>query len=656
VTPAPEETAPEDTGEKQHRGEGAVLGVRVLRYSGVQGVALAGSSLLHLVTLFVVAHFLGPSELGRFAVLYFGANLLAQVLTIMVKPGTIRRTFAEADDEDEDDDDEEDVSTSPKRSLGTGLLMAGIFAVVGTALAIAFRDSIADWLLGERDDADLVVWAALLGGATILYRLASIVIWFERRPGAFLVCELSRPALALVVVTVLLAAGAGLEAVLIATGAGSLLAAVVGLIILRHSFDVAIDTGEIWPILRRGLIRSPIMMSFWTMASADVYVLSRFVSDADLGVYTLASRIGFMAAFLPQGFRVALRPLRKAAIYKAVEEQYGRAEQRGQLLGYFVLLCISAVLAMVLLAPVLVGIAPASFEAAAPLIPLTAGAMVLPPLLRTVNQQTSWPGRTKVTFIFCAILAAILFVAVTALLAPEIETYAAPAGMAIGLLPPAAYLFIRSQRGPDRIGFPYQEVGIALALATVLGGGYALLPALPLAADLAIAVAVGAAYIALLFVLRVIPESHWEALTHMTKSLVSGRPDRFQPRRGLRALDQAERDALRDAVSSSWAASAGNVGLEPDGAEGAGPETLVHSLRRAGERGGVPVGEPTDYDAEIGAYLFSAAPTAMRNATMRRLLGDGVNAADLRALEDLVSHLATVPEEAWAGRRKQEGG
>ena len=80
--------------EERHRGEGAVLGVRVLRYSGVQGIALAGASVLHLVIVFVVAHFLGPSQLGRFAILYFGANLLAQLLTILVKPGTIRRTFA----------------------------------------------------------------------------------------------------------------------------------------------------------------------------------------------------------------------------------------------------------------------------------------------------------------------------------------------------------------------------------------------------------------------------------------------------------------------------------------------------------------------------------------------------------------------------------
>lgn len=643
------------TESERHRGEGAVLGVKALRYSGVQGVSILGASVLHLVTIFIVAAFLGPADLGRFAVLYFGANLLAQLLIIAVKPGTIRRTFAEADDEDEDDEDDEDVSASPQRSLGTGILLAAVLALVGTAASILLREQIADLLLGDPDDGGLIVWTAVLGGATVMFKLASIVIWFERRPGAFLTCELSRPVLALGLVTGLLAGGAGLEAVLIANAAGTILAAVVGLVVLRGSFDAVIDSQEVGPILHRGMLRAPIMMSFWTMTNADVFVLSRFVSDADLGVYTLASRVGFIAAFLPQGFRVALRPLRKAAIYKAVEEQYGRAEQRGQLLGYFVLLCVSAVLAMVLAANLIVELAPSSFSDAAPLIPLTAAAMVWPALLRTINQQTTWPGRTRKTFTTCAIGAALLFIGVTILLAPEIGNYAAPVGMIAGLAPPGLYLFIRSQNGPDRINFPYREVGIAIVVAAAVGAGHEALPSLPVAAEAAVAIAFGGLYLGLLLLLRVVPESHWEALIHMVRSLVSGRPDEFSPRRGLRALEPAEREALRAAVDGSWAARGSKSGGDSNGQEGKASAELIGSLRTAGERGGVRVGAPTERDAEIAAYVFSSAPTAVRNAQMRTLLAEGADASDLRALEDLVAHLATIPDEAWRGERKNAG-
>jgi hypothetical protein len=245
---------------------------------------------------------------------------------------------------------------------------------------------------------------------------------------------------------------------------------------------------------------------------------------------------------------------------------------------------------------------------------------------------------------------------VTLALAPVIDTYAAPVGMMAGLLPPSAYLFIRSQRGPDRISFPYREVGTALAIAVVVGGVYVLLiEALPLAAEVPAALALGLVYVGLLFWWRVVPETHWEALSHMVRSLVSGRPDRFSPRVGLRGLDQAERDALRAAVEASWAGRSRPERVEAAGHPANGdPAQLTGFLRTAGERGGVPVGAATDRDGEIGEYLFSSEPTAVRNAAMRRLLGEGTDPADLRALEDLVSHLATVPDAAWAGRRKSE--
>jgi hypothetical protein len=78
---------------------------------------------------------------------------------------------------------------------------------------------------------------------------------------------------------------------------------------------------------------------------------------------------------------------------------------------------------------------------------------------------------------------------------------------------------------------------------------------------------------------------------------------------------------------------------------------LVGALRRVGQRGGMPVGEPTGLDPEIALFLFEDASTAVRNATMRRLLDAGADPNDLRALEDLVGHLARVPDDAWEGRR-----
>ena len=55
-------------------------------------------------------------------------------------------------------------------------------------------------------------------------------------------------------------------------------------------------------------------------------------------------------------------------------------------------------------------------------------------------------------------------------------------------------------------------------------------------------------------------------------------------------------------------------------------------------------------------YLFENTAQAVRDASMRRLLSAGAESNDLRALEDLVTHLARVPDDGWEGRPAAERG
>jgi hypothetical protein len=152
----------------------------------------------------------------------------------------------------------------------------------------------------------------------------------------------------------------------------------------------------------------------------------------------------------------------------------------------------------------------------------------------------------------------------------------------------------------------------------------------------------------LLVPLRAIPPQHWRPLIHMVRSFRSGTPANFRPRRGLRALEPAEREELRAAVVGRLPRerldpTAGDQGLR-----------LVRSLRRVGKRGGIPVRSESPHDAELAMVLFEDASTAVRNASMRKRLAEGAEANDLRALEDLVGHLAKVPPDAWEGRLAKE--
>jgi hypothetical protein len=216
--------------------------------------------------------------------------------------------------------------------------------------------------------------------------------------------------------------------------------------------------------------------------------------------------------------------------------------------------------------------------------------------------------------------------------------------MIVGFGVPASFLFNRGQRGAKPLHFPYRAVGTAFLLAVALAAGFQLLPEMNKFVELVIALGLIGLWIALLPPLRAIPPEHWKPLIHMVRSFRSGTPADFRPRKGLRSLEPGLRDELRRAV----------VGRLPrdrlvaeDGAESL---RLVTALRQVGQEGGIPVGAATELDARMGPYLFEEASTAVRNASMRRLLELGAEANDLRALDDLVTTLARVPVEAWEDR------
>jgi O-antigen/teichoic acid export membrane protein len=633
-------------------GTGAVLGMRMIRLSGVQGTSLVLTSLMQMAMLVLVAQFLGPSELGRYSLLLFLGALITHALYIPTKPGTISRTFGGGDEED-DDDDEDETSSNPKRSLGVGLVLAGVLGLIAAAVIILFRDWIAEVLLGTSKDGDLVLWAGILGATGAVFRLASITLWFEQRPSAYVAAEIARPLLGIAILTPLVAAGLGVEGAIVGVTAGTAAAAAFAVVMLRGSFEPALNLDEVAAITRKGATRAPIMLSLFTIQQGDVFLLSRFVDHADVGLYTLASRLGLAVSFAPQGFRLAMRPLRKTALMPAAKEQYGKQVFQGQLLGYFLLLCIGAILVMVLAAEPLIQLAPSEYADAAPLIPLSAAAMIMPPLYRTVNGTVTWPNKGRGSFIIGTVTAALAFIGLTVLLAPELGIYSPPVALLASFGAAAVITFVRGQLSQQRIAFPYVAVATALALAAAIAAAYHLLRPSAVVAELVLAAVAMAVYVGLLFALRVIPESHRPALSHMVRSSVRGHADRFNPRRGLRSLDAGEREALHEVVMTRVPEERFEVAPNgEDGAEGADgatlpAEELVRSLRRAGVRGGMPVRRRSKYDAEIAKFLFSDEPIAVRQATMRRLLDAGEQAGDLRALEDLVARLQKLPADVW---------
>ncbi len=209
------------------------------------------------------------------------------------------------------------------------------------------------------------------------------------------------------------------------------------IVLLRGSYQLGFSFGELWEILKRGSIRVPIASSMWVIQNADIFLLSRYVSHKQIGLYTLASRTGFMVAFLPQAFRMALRPIRKTAVFRAYRQEYGVSVAQGQLLAYFVLITLTAVLAMVLGGEILIQIGGPEFESVAPIVPLTAAAMSMPALYRTVSSMSNYPNKRRI-FIIATVGAALVYVGLVLLLLSQtdIGIYAAPISMLVAFMIP----------------------------------------------------------------------------------------------------------------------------------------------------------------------------------------------------------------------------
>jgi O-antigen/teichoic acid export membrane protein len=673
--------APPPKHEHTHPGgAGALLGAQLARFSGLQGLSLLLTNILHYGSIAVVARLLGPGKLGAYALLFFLTGLITQIIHMLSKPGTMMRTFGVSDDDDDDvegdDESKEQASVLPTYTLGVGVVWTTILAAVAISTVFIFRTQIAQFLLHDPGQADAVVFATITGSVWALFKLAEMVLWFEGRGLTYALIEAARPTFNLIAIIVIVSAGAGVKGAIIGQTIGTTLATVICVALIWKSFQVGFSFGELKEILNRGWIRAPIASSMWVVQNADSFILSRFVDHKDIGLYNLASRTGFMVAFLPQGFRIALRPVRKTASYEAFMREYGVAVANGQMLAYFWLLTLTAVLAMVLGGEILIQIGGPRFASAAPIIPLTAGAMSMPALYRSVSQYAVYPNKRR-NFVIATILVAACYIAFMLLLlsGTNLGIYSAPISMLTAFLIPIVIMFTYSQRGPKPLDFPYLSMSLATLVATVIAVGFHFLhpagelPKLPVIAALMLV------WFASLFVLRIIPRYHWDPLRHITVSaLRRGSALKFNPKAGLRSLKPGDRKALRTAVLDRLPPAVlapSTAALPPPTlADGEDPESdpelgqlgdtegarLVRLLRDTGRSGGVRIDERNELDADISLYLFSDEPVAVRLRKMRQLLTAGADPHELRVLEGLRDDLAKIPADGWRTTRSKGNG
>jgi O-antigen/teichoic acid export membrane protein len=598
------------------------MGGRIGRHAAIYGSGSLLTLAFGFVNVAVLTRFLDTGEYGELAVCLVYAALLTVLYNAGSLQGSFSWVFGSTGEEELEAGRAPTGARDKRRALGSALTLTAVIAALGTALNINLADEISDLVLGVEDHA-AILWAAISGGLGSLWRLASNVLRLERRPAAYVWLAATRPVLVLAVSIPLVATGGGvagaMAGVAIAT-AGSLL---VTLVAVRRSFRFAFTREDAANIFRLGGPWVPTVVALWVMHQADVFLLSQFASDSDVGVYRVAARVGAVMSYLVSAFLMAWGPLSADPIAAAVEREQGKRQAGATLTTYFALASLAGILGLAVFSHVLVRIAPPAYEDAAPLIPLIGLGFVCYGAFVVVYRTAGIPNGRRV-YIGTTIFSAAILILSAVVLIPPWGPYGAAAAVCLGPAAGMAALFVVARRRdhPPPLQAARIAGGFGLAIACFLMAKAGTLLGPPFGP--ALEVLAWIAYPVLLVLTGVIPRDHLPRLAAIARSAMLGGGPETAIAREVDSLDDDEREpldlVLRGDSPDDAARALGKS--EPELLE-----DLVHALRKVGG-----VGEPCPADARIGAYLVSTAGGAERDAMARALWTSDVDPLELDSL------------------------
>jgi O-antigen/teichoic acid export membrane protein len=484
-----------------------------------------------------------------------------------------------------------------------------------------------------------VVLAAIAGAAGGVWILASAVPRRERRPKAFVLANLSRPALVLAATVPLVAVDPSVENAVLGLAIGSAAAAVVTLFAIRRSFRLAFKGSDVRSIARGGLRYAPLIISFFVISNGGILLLAQYEAESEVGLFRVAVGVAALASLPVGAFITAWGPLRKEPIYGAVEAERGKLAASGLLASYFVLAAIGILLTLAVGADLLVRVAPGSYADAAPLIPIVGLGLILYGLLRVIRRSARFPRRIE-WYIGLAVLGAIVFVGACVLLIPPLGTYGAALAGVAAFLAAALGMFMRSQLGGEPIPFAYGRIlgGLGIgaacyAFATLVGDAAGSL-------EPVVRIAAIVAYPVLLTATGIVPRAHLLPLRRVAKAALPGGSAAANGRVDLNGLDHVHRALLEVLIRHRRPIGdvAPLIGVPSNALEA----SFVEALREV-----AGVAPSSRADPRIGAYLLSSAPVAARDQLWRHLSATGADALEVDALILTLERLRRAPERTW---------
>jgi O-antigen/teichoic acid export membrane protein len=613
------------------------FGRRLGRDAGIYAAGFAVTLAISLVSVAILTRYLDPAEFGQLAVLLFFAALLTVLYNLGSLQGSLSWVFGSSGEEEANAAAQAEGPADRRRALGGAIVTTAAIAAVGTAVVAVAAGGLTS-VLGLPGARQEVTIAAVSGGLGALWRLVSNVPRLERRPRLYVALSAVRPVLVLAVTVPLVASGRGATGAITGVAVGSALAVVVGLVAIRSSYRLSLQLADVRQILRAGLPFVPIVVSFWAIQNVDLYVLSKYASADDVGLYRLASRVAAVVSYFVSAFLMAWGPLTATSAFMAAAKEHGQAGVGGRLVTYYAIFGLGLVVGLTIAADLLVEIAPPSYSGAAGLIPILGAGFLAYGWFVVLYRAARFPGRRN-AYAALAVVAAALFVASAIALTAAFDAYGAATAAIVAFAAGSLGIVWRSQRGPEPIPFEHRRIAMAVGLAAACIGVSRAAGSLPSEWGVAVDVAALVAYPALAVVLDIVPRRHLGALLHVASGLIPERTSSAMLLAGLGRLPPGERAVVTAVLGEghSLVGAARRLAISQEEAE----RLLVRGVAAL-----AGLSEPLD-DPRIAPFLLSDRPVAERDAFARRLWDDGVDPEALDLLELACERMRSAPQRTW---------
>jgi O-antigen/teichoic acid export membrane protein len=626
-------------GQTAARSTLGTLAERLISHSSIFAAGSVVTMFLGMARLVVLTRLLDMSLYGQLTLLVILAGFVATLFRVVIVTGALTSGFrGGGDDEEGEELAQTDSTADPRRMLGTGLVGSILLTALLVGAVAAFARPIDDAVIGTGAWFPVVA-ATALGGLDGMFRLASYMARYERRPVMYVLEVIVYGIAGIGAAIALIEAGYGLNGAIGGLALGSAIAIVCGLWVSRHRFTFALDWEQIPVLAKLGFPLAGIIIGRFVFGYADIIMVSRYLPEADVAQYRVAGRIGGLTGSVISSIFFARGPLLRGPLRGALHREGLLVTADARLFSYIWLIAVWMVVGLVLTRDLLIRLAAPEYGHVAYLIAVLGVAALMSSGLILVH-RTTWLRRKRIVLTVLLLGLSPMLIGLAALLIPRFGLDGAAAASIVTPLTGAAIYLSISQRFSSK---PLDLPWLRLIVATLVGAAYSALFVVVSSAigDAGIWLSLAAVPVfpAVLVLSGALPRGDARAVVRVLKHLRHGGASRLAD--GLTSIDDQGVEVLDSLLRDRRAPR--EVARATGGDEDELLARFVSLLREVGE-----IGEPRPTDKLVGRYLLSPSNLSRRDREGHLVaLEKGVDSMEVDQLTVLSDRITKLSEKRW---------